>query len=112
MWGRMYHPAYHAARFILIGLYSATRHEAILGLCWAPNSKSGWFHLECQVMYRREQGLQRSIPIWEVAGFIGASEKVIRDIYGHHSPEHLSGPKKRFPGQNLGGGQNRRENLR
>jgi hypothetical protein len=27
------------------------------------------------------------VPIWEVAGFVGTSEKVIRDTYGHHSPE-------------------------
>lgn len=32
--------------------------------------------------------LQRGVPIWEVAGYVGASEKMIRDTYGHHCPDH------------------------
>ncbi len=174
-WGRMFKPVYHVARFILIGLYSGTRHEAILGLRWGVNSSGGWFDLAHGVMYRRGQGqaetnkrrppvpipenllahverwrritvngpveyagrlikkerrgwdraraladlgedvtphimkhtcitwmLQRGIPIWEVSGFTGTSEKVIRETYGHHSPHHLATAKRRFHGRNLG----------
>jgi integrase len=173
-WGRMHKPAYDVARFILIGFYSATRHDAILNLRWSRNGRGGWFDIENEVLYRRGEGqrettkrrppvpipespfshvhrwrritvhgpveyagglikkerrgwkrarrlaelgeevtphimrrtcitwmLQRSVPIWEVAGFVGASEKMIRDTYGHHSPEHMPAAKRRFRGRNL-----------
>ena len=35
----------HLARFILIALYTGTRHEAILRLRWVPNTDSGWIDL-------------------------------------------------------------------
>jgi integrase len=31
--------------------------------------------------------LQNRVPFWEVAGFVGTSDKLIRDTHGHHSPE-------------------------
>lgn len=174
-WGRMFRPSYHVARFILIGLYTATRHEAILAMRWVPNVDGGWFDLTAEVMYRRGQGqketnkrrpavpiaenlmphlkrwrsltqngaveyhgrlirkerkgferarilsgldedvtphvlkhtyitwaMQRGIPIWEVAGFTGTSEKTIRDVYGHHHPDAMPNAKMRFRGQSLG----------
>lgn len=174
-WGRVQKPVYHVARFILIGFYSATRHDAILNLRWTRNSRGGWFDIENELLYRRGERqrettkrrptvplpenllphvrrwkrmttlgpieyagrlikkerrgwkrarelaglgedvtphilrhtcitwmLQRGVPIWEVAGFVGASEKVIRDTYGHHSPEHMPAAKRRFRGQSLG----------
>ena len=175
-WGRMFRPSYHVARFILIGLYSGTRHEAILNMRWKQNSQGGWFDLDHGIMYRRGQGqaetnkrrppvpihenlaahverwrritihgpveyhgdlikkekkgfararilagldesvtphvlrhtcatwmLQRGISTWEVAGFLGTSEKVIRETYGHHSPNHLKTAKRRFRGHKMGG---------
>lgn len=33
--------------------------------------------------------LQAGRPIWEVAGYIGATEDVIREVYGHHSTDYL-----------------------
>lgn len=174
-WGRMFRPSYHVARFILIGLYTATRHEAILAMRWKANTKGGWFDLAGGVMYRRGQGqketnkrrpavpiaenlaphlerwrgltvhgpveyhgrliqkerkgferarvlaglddavtphvlkhtyitwaMQRGIPIWEVAGFTGTSEKTIRDVYGHHHPDAMPNAKRRFRGHSLG----------
>ncbi|TAY69662.1 site-specific integrase [Rhizobium leguminosarum] len=171
-WGRLFRPSYHVARFILIGLYSGTRHEAILKLRWGVNSSGGWMDLENDILYRRGQGeretnkrrpavpipanlrphverwrkitvmgpveyhgrliakerkgfararelaglgedvtphilkhtcitwmMQRGVPIWEVAGFSGTSEKIIRSVYGHHHPEHLSAAKQRFRGR-------------
>jgi integrase len=170
-WGRMFRPSYHVARFILIGLYSATRHEAILKLRWGVNSAGGWFDIPHGILYRRGQGeretnkrrppvpipgnlvphverwkrltavgpveyhgrlilkerkgfararelaglgddvtphilkhtcvtwmMQRGDPIWEVAGFSGTSENMIRNVYGHHHPDNLSAAKKRFRG--------------
>jgi integrase len=46
--------------------------------------------------------LQNRVPIWEVAGFVGTSEKVIRDTYGHHSPDHLNAARTGFSGRSLG----------
>lgn len=43
------------ARFILIALYTGTRHSAILGLQWLPNTRGGWFDLDAGVLYRRPQ---------------------------------------------------------
>jgi len=177
-WGRMFQPSYHVARFILIGLYTGTRHEANLAMRWGVNSKGGWFDLEQRVMYRRGEGeidtnkrrvpapipdrllphlkrwrrltmvgpveyagrliikerkgwdracelaglgedvtphtlkhtcitwlLQNRVPIWEVAGFVGTSEKVIRETYGHHSPDHLNAARTGFSGRSLGKGK-------
>jgi integrase len=33
--------------------------------------------------------LQRGVKIWEVAGYVGMSEKMVRDNYGHHAPDFL-----------------------
>lgn len=46
----------HLVRFVLIGVYTATRHQAILGLQWMPNTTGGWVDLDKGVMYRRPAG--------------------------------------------------------
>ena len=46
--------------------------------------------------------LQNRVPIWEVAGFVGTSEAVIRKVYGHHSPDHLNAARTGFSGRSLG----------
>jgi len=43
----------HLARFILIGLYTGTRSQAILSLSWLPQTAGGWIDIESQVIYRR-----------------------------------------------------------
>jgi hypothetical protein len=35
--------------------------------------------------------MQWVAPMWEAAGFLGMSEKTLRDTYGHHHPDHLRG---------------------
>jgi integrase len=45
----------HLARFILVGLYTGTRHSAILSLQWLPNTAGGWFDLDAGMLYRRPQ---------------------------------------------------------
>jgi integrase len=32
--------------------------------------------------------MQKGVPIWEAAGFLGMSVKTLEKVYGHHSPEH------------------------
>jgi integrase len=34
--------------------------------------------------------MQRGTPIWEAAGFLGMSEKMLRDVYRHHHPDFQS----------------------
>jgi integrase len=55
-WQRKGRPQYHVARFILIALYTGTRHKAALGLRWGVNSAGGWFDLENGILYRRGMG--------------------------------------------------------
>jgi integrase len=43
----------HLRRFILIGLYSGTRSQAILGLQWMPSTTSGWIDLDKGMLYWR-----------------------------------------------------------
>jgi len=31
--------------------------------------------------------MQQGTPVWEAAGFLGMSEKTLRDVYGHHHPD-------------------------
>jgi integrase len=50
------HPAKinrHVARFILLALYTGTRHDALLRLQWMPNLTGGWIDLDSGVLYRR-----------------------------------------------------------
>jgi integrase len=35
--------------------------------------------------------MQRGVPIWEAAGFLGMSPEVLQDTYGHHHPDFLKG---------------------
>lgn len=46
----------HVARFVLIGIYTGTRSQSILGLRWAPSTTNGWFDLETARLYRRGTG--------------------------------------------------------
>lgn len=46
----------HLVRFVLIGLYTGTRHRAILGLQWMPNTTGGWADVSRGVLHRRGAG--------------------------------------------------------
>ncbi|WP_334538387.1 hypothetical protein [Bradyrhizobium sp. AZCC 2230] len=35
--------------------------------------------------------MQRGVPTWEAAGFLGMSPEVLQDTYGHHHPDFLQG---------------------
>lgn len=150
----------HVARFILIGIYTGTRHAAILGLRWSPALNGGHIDIERGVVFRRgsaerdtskrrppvllplrvhrrvaqwkrmdgekvshvihyagsrvlkmkrawasvvkEAGLGREVtphvlrhtavtwllwqgvPVWDVAGIVGADATTIERVYGHH----------------------------
>lgn len=46
----------HLARFILIGLYTGSRADNILGLQWRRNCQGGWIDLEAGLLYRTAEG--------------------------------------------------------
>lgn len=46
----------HLARFILIGAYTGTRHDAITALEWAPNTRGGWIDVERGTLVRAAEG--------------------------------------------------------
>lgn len=46
----------HVARFLLVGVYTGTRHVAIERLQWHPNTTGGWVDLARGVLYRRGAG--------------------------------------------------------
>jgi integrase len=45
----------HLTRFILIGLYTATRNGALLSLRWLPSTSGGWIDIERGVIHRRAE---------------------------------------------------------
>lgn len=47
------HKAGHLARFILIGLYTGTRKDAITRMAFSPNTRGGWFDLDRGIMFRK-----------------------------------------------------------
>lgn len=50
----------HVARFILIGLYTGTRHSAILSLRWQGNKQSGYTDLDKGIIFRRGDNEQET----------------------------------------------------
>lgn len=50
------HRTKHLARFILIGLYTGTRKDAILRMGFEPSTVGGWFDLERGIMFRMGDG--------------------------------------------------------
>lgn len=50
----------HVARFILIGLYTGTRHEAILRLRWHENADAGWIDYQRGIIHRAGTGQKQT----------------------------------------------------
>lgn len=50
----------HVARFILIGLYTAMRHDAILALGWRVHTGGGYVDLDHDVIYRAPPGARQT----------------------------------------------------
>lgn len=46
----------HLARFIILGIYTGTRHDALLALQWMPNTTGGWVDLDAGILYRKPRG--------------------------------------------------------
>jgi len=48
--------SWHVLRFLLIGLYTATRKGALLSLRWLPSTNGGWIDIEHGLIYRSARG--------------------------------------------------------
>lgn len=46
----------HLARFVLLGLYTGTRHDRLLRLRWTPHTAGGHVDLEAGLIHRRAAG--------------------------------------------------------
>ncbi len=180
-WRRVGPRNYHVARFILIALYTGTRHDAILRLRWGVNSEGGWFDLNRGLLYRRGAGerettkrrppvplprqlaahavrwrrltingpveyagellakerrgfiraclyahlddvtphtlrhtcatwlLHQAVPLWQVAGYLGASEQMITRVYAHHATDYLRDAAGSFGTEKVARHRNGRE---
>jgi integrase len=40
--------------------------------------------------------MQRGVPMWEAAGFLGMSRETLERVYGHHSPDYLKNAAEAF----------------
>jgi integrase len=49
---------------------------------------------------------QRGAPLWEIAGYLGTSEEMIRKHYGHHHPDHLQGAAEAVSARGRSRGRN------
>lgn len=50
----------HLIRFLLIGVYTGTRHASMLKLKWLPSIDGGWVDLEAGLLYRRGSGERKT----------------------------------------------------
>ena len=50
---------------------------------------------QCHAAYARHTAatwlMQNGAPLWEAAGYLGMSEKTLRETYGHHHPDFMRG---------------------
>ncbi len=65
----------HIVRYILVGVYTGTRDEAIRALCWFRSSHSGWIDADRGVLYRagfaESQTSKRRPPMVLPDGLLG-----------------------------------------
>lgn len=45
--------------------------------------------------------MQRGVPIWQAAGYLGMSAETLERVYGHHSPEHLKRAAEAIAGKDV-----------
>lgn len=60
IWDRGGERNHHVARFILLGLGTATRHDAILGLGWRVHTGGGYVDLARGILYRAPPGAKQT----------------------------------------------------
>jgi integrase len=43
--------------------------------------------------------MQKGVPVWEAAGFLGMSPAMVEQTYGHHHPAHMRGAVEAIAGK-------------
>lgn len=89
----------HVARFILIGIYTGTRHDAAIRLRWEPSLGHGHIELEKGVIFRRgvaERETSKRRPPVRIPARLAAHMARWRRIDGS------SGPAIRIQGHSVG----------
>jgi len=61
LWGCRNSKRRHLMMFILVGVYTGTRHDAILSLMFEPNTAGGWIDLEKGLIYRKGEGQTETV---------------------------------------------------
>lgn len=49
--------------------------------------------------------MQNGAPLWQAAGYLGMSEKTLRDTYGHHHPDYMADAVAAISGKPVRGAQ-------
>lgn len=89
----------HLVRFILIGLYTGTRHRAILGLQWMPNTTGGWVDVERGVIHRRS-AVHRETKKRQPPARL--SPRLLCHLRRWRQSDHGVGPVVRYEGRRIG----------
>jgi hypothetical protein len=48
-----------------------------------------WQRHHTRYATRQRRLMQRGVPVWQVAGYLGMSVETLMRVCGHHSPDHL-----------------------
>jgi integrase len=81
---------WHIARFILIGVYTGTRHEALLNLKWFPSDFAGHIDVDGSRLYRRgaaETETNKKRPTSRIP------ERLMRHLRRWHISDLAQGPQ-------------------
>ena len=82
--------ARHISRFILIGIYTGTRHAAILGLRWQPSQDAGWIDVQRGILHRAgesEQQTRKRRPASRVP------DRLLAHLRRWHARDMAAGPQ-------------------
>lgn len=77
----------HLRRFIVLSIYTGRRKEAVLGLKWKPNSKTGWVDLKAGMINFLGSG---EIETAKRKGSIRLPPKLLSHLESWHDPDASS----------------------
>jgi len=50
--------------------------------------------------------MQAGVEVWQAAGYLGMMEQTLREVYGHHHPDHMRAARDAFSARNRNGNRN------
>jgi integrase len=81
----------HVAGFILLGLYTGTRHDRLLRLQWIENMQGGWVDVEKGILHRKaanEPETKKRAPSGPLGNKLWAHLRRWRRLSNRHVIEH------------------------